>query len=278
MLDLCGDPASTSNFQQVNELYPYEKVSDRARHYLNAALEHMVFWADLAAPLKFHPEQTVTFTLRPSLALARAALESSAQAVWLMDTDDPLECVRRHLSLIRWDLAEHRKSYLDTTNKDRVKQRDTQLLTRIHEVFNEEQVAPPQGYLYIIQQACKPSDLRIDAEETERLWRAMSGAAHGMYWTNLELTQVAVGEEYEEGQYRTITYPDPAAMVASLDTSLAITQYGVLKYLHYAGADIAGLQDTAGRKLAQEVPFKPDADPDVVERLLGKRPSTRPGV
>lgn len=274
MLDLCGDPVSNSNFQQVNELYPYEKVSDRARHYLNAALEHMLFWADLAAPFKFHSEQTVTFTLRPSLALARAALESSAQAVWLMDTVDPLECVRRHLSLIRWDLAAHRKSYLDQSSKDRVKQRDTQLLTRIQRVFDEEQVAPPRGYLHIIQEACKPSDLRINAEDTERLWRAMSGAAHGMYWTNLDLTQVEVGEEYEEGQYRTIAYPDPAAMVASLDTSLAMAQYGVLKYLHYAGADIAELQDTASRQLAQEVPFKPDADPDIVEKILGERPST----
>lgn len=51
MLDLCGAPTSSSNFQQVNKLYPYEKVSDRARHYLNAALEHMLFWADLTAPL-----------------------------------------------------------------------------------------------------------------------------------------------------------------------------------------------------------------------------------
>lgn len=29
----------------------------------------------------------------PTHALARAALESAAQAVWLMDTSDPLECV-----------------------------------------------------------------------------------------------------------------------------------------------------------------------------------------
>lgn len=192
-----------------------------------------------------------------------------------MNTVDPLECVRRHLSLIRWDLAEHRKSFLDQSSKDRVKQRDLELLTRIHDVFAEEEVTPPRGYLQIIREACNPSDLRINAEETERLWRAMSGAAHGMYWTNLDLTQVQLGEEYEEGHYRAITYPDPAAMVASLDTSLAMTQYGVLKYLDYSGADIAELQDTAKRKLAQEIPFKPTADPEIVEKLLGEGPPTQ---
>jgi hypothetical protein len=43
-----------------------EKVSDRARHYVTAALRHMLMWADYAAPFKFHPEQAVT--LRPSYA------------------------------------------------------------------------------------------------------------------------------------------------------------------------------------------------------------------
>ena len=112
MVKACGDPSPGSNFAHVNDLYPFEKVSDRARHYVTAALEHMVMWADFAAPLKFHPDQTTTFTMRPTFALAPAALETAAQAVWLMDTQDPVECVRRHLRLIRWDLSEHRKMRL----------------------------------------------------------------------------------------------------------------------------------------------------------------------
>ena len=57
-------------------------------------------WADYSAPLRFHDEQTINFTLRPTLTLARAAIEASAQAVWLMDTTDPIECIRRHISLM----------------------------------------------------------------------------------------------------------------------------------------------------------------------------------
>jgi hypothetical protein len=50
--------------------------------------------------------------------LARAATEASARAVRLTDTRGPVECVRRHLSLMRWDLQEHRKSKLDPGQKE----------------------------------------------------------------------------------------------------------------------------------------------------------------
>lgn len=107
---LIRDPQPGSNLADVAELYPYERVSDRVRAYLMAGIEHMLTWADLTAPLKFHEEQVTNVMLRPAYTLARATIEASAQAVWLMDTRDPLECVRRHLSLMRWDLQEHRKS------------------------------------------------------------------------------------------------------------------------------------------------------------------------
>lgn len=65
MFSSCGGPAPKSNFDQADAIYPFERVSDRAHHYVSAALEHLLMWADFAAPLKFHPEQTTTFTLRP---------------------------------------------------------------------------------------------------------------------------------------------------------------------------------------------------------------------
>jgi hypothetical protein len=181
MVEGCGDPAKGSNFDQVNAVYPFEKVSDRARHYVTAALQHMLMWADHAAPFKFHPEQTVTFTLRPSYTLARAALESAAQAVWLMDTRDPIVCVQRHLQLIRWDLQEHRKSHLDTAGKERIKARETELLRRVAALFTDDQLKPPPSYLNVIRDACNPDDLDLDKDDVERVWRAASGAAHGMY-------------------------------------------------------------------------------------------------
>ena len=98
-LRYASDPRPGSPFARVHGIYPFEKVADRARAYLTASVEHLIFWADVQVPLKFHPEQSVEVTLRPSYTLARAALESAAQAVWLMNTTDPLECIRRHRAL-----------------------------------------------------------------------------------------------------------------------------------------------------------------------------------
>lgn len=270
MFSSCGDPAPGSNFAQVNELYPFEKVSDRARHYVSAALEHLTMWADFAAPFKFHPDQTTTFTMRPTMALARAALESAAQAVWLMDTRDPVDCVQRHLRLIRWDLDEHRKSHLDPEGKERVKRRDAQLVERVAGAFKADQIRPPNGYLWVIQQACRATDLDLEATQVERLWRAMSGAAHGMYWTNLELTNVEVGEEYEPGHFRSFTLPDPNAMVEALEAGYRMTQYGALKFLFHAGADIEAMYGPARAWLAENIPLKPTADPEMRQRLAGE--------
>ena len=270
MVRSCGDPAPGSSFAQVNDLYPFEKVSDRARHYVTAGLEHLVMWADFAAPFKFHPEQTTTFTMRPTYALARAALESAAQAVWLMDTRDPTECVQRHLRLIRWDLDEYRKSHLDPAGKDRVRKRDTELVQRVAGVFTEDQIRPPQGYLWVLQQACRPDDLQLDMAQAERLWRAASGAAHGMYWTNLELTEVEVGEEYEPGHFRTITLPDPRAMLEVLQASEKVVTYAGLKYVLFLGEDPIRLMAGARAWLAQQITLKTEVDPDVRRRLAGE--------
>lgn len=264
-----GDPSIGSNFAQANELYPFEKVSDRARHYVAAAFEHLLMWADFAAPFKFHVEQSTTFTMRPTYVLARASLESAAQAVWLLDTRDPVECVRRHLRLIRWDLEEHRKSRPDEAGKAEVRARDAALLSRVAAVFPEEELRPPQGYLWVIQQACQPPDLEVDKAEAEKYWRMASGAAHGMYWTNLELNNIDVGEEYEPGHFRTTMLPDPDAMVRMLNISFKVTQYAALKYLGYAGVDIASRLSLARRWLAEEITLRPGTDPEVRRQLAG---------
>jgi hypothetical protein len=142
MVQACGDPREGSNFVQADAIYPFEKVSVRARHYIEAAFEHLLMWADHIAPFKFHPEQSVNFTLRPTYTLARAALESAAQAVWILSVRDVAECIRRHLKLIRWDLQEHRKSFLDPEGKERCRQREAELLARVNSVFTENELRP----------------------------------------------------------------------------------------------------------------------------------------
>lgn len=261
------DPAPGSNFDQVNRLYPFEKVSDRAAHYVFAALEHMNMWANYVAPKKFHPEQTTLINMRPVYALSRAAMETAAQAVWLLDTTDPLECVRRHLSLIRWDLSEHRKSRADLDHKKRVRDRDQELLDRVAGVFTEDEIKPPPTYLHVITDACRPEDLHLDRADAERLWRAMSGAAHGMYWTNLDLMDVEQGEEYEPGHFRTRMLPNAEGMAEALRAAETVVTYAALRFLDYSGADISVLLGQARQRLAYEITLRNDADPMTRERL-----------
>src|ERR1700691_88410 len=72
LLSQLSDPRDGSNFSQAEQWFPFEKVSVRARAYLEAALEHLLLWADHAAPLLFHPDHVTKFTLRPAHTLARA--------------------------------------------------------------------------------------------------------------------------------------------------------------------------------------------------------------
>lgn len=265
----CGDPRDGSNFAKVNAYSPYEKVSDRARHYVHAALEHLNMWADHAAPLKFHEEHRVVFWMRPTYALARAALETAAQAVWLMDTDDYKTCVQRHLQLIRWDLAEHRKSRLTLDGKQPIKQRDADLLKRVKDVFSPEEIKPPKGYGAVIRDACRPADLELDADDAERIWRAASGAAHGMYWTNLDLQEVSVGPEYEPGFYRSQSFPRVDLMLEALRAAETMTLYAGGKYILWSGYSTEELMTAARRWLSDNITFKPGTTTETITRLRG---------
>lgn len=153
-LDLVGAPAAGSRLAQVEAAYPYEKVSARLRGYLIAALEHLIFWADYATPLKFDENQTVLVSLRPAYTIARAALEASAQAVWVLNSPDPKECIRRHLCLARWDLQEYRKSKLDLSAKEPIKAQEAELVHRVSAVFADGDIREPNSYLDVIRSAC----------------------------------------------------------------------------------------------------------------------------
>ena len=155
ILTRIGDPAPGSNFARAAEFFPFEKVADRARAYLRAGLDHLLMWADYAAPLVFHDEQTISFTLRPTLTLARAAIEASAQAVWLMDTTDPIECIRRHISLMRWDLNEHWRSKIgNSTEQAAIELRRQELVRRVSQAFRSDEIKPPGGYEQVLMAAC----------------------------------------------------------------------------------------------------------------------------
>jgi hypothetical protein len=255
-MSLIGDPQPGSNFAAVGKLYPFERVSDRVRAYLMAGIEHMLAWADLTAPLKFHDEQVTNVMLRPAYTLARATIEASAQAVWLMDTRDPLECVRRHLSLMRWDFQEHRKSKLDLEQKEVIKAQEDDLLHRVSPVFQPDDIKPPNGYLDVIKAACNANGLGVQAVAMERLWRAASGAAHGKYWPTLELQDIQRGQEKEPGHYRAVQLPNASAITEVLETANTLSQYGVVLYAQYSGVDVAAVLGEAMAWVAERVPLK----------------------
>jgi len=257
-----GDPSPESPFAQINALYAYEKASDWHRSYLAAALEHLIVWADIAAPLKFHPELEVTHTFRPAYTLGRAAIEASSQAVWMSSGGTAQECARRHLSLIRWDYTEHRKSLTgDADAQQRVTEMDTRLLERTADAFPETDLTPPNHYT-VLRAAAPLIDL--DPDRMERIWRAASGSAHGKVWPSLALQHVVPLTEYEPGQFRTLRIADPDGMTEVLEVADKMTFHGVLRHADFCKADIPNLLNDARLWLASVVPIRKDADPEAV--------------
>lgn len=93
-----------------------------------------------------------------------------------------------------------------------------------------------------------------------------------MYWTNLELQTVVIGDEYEPGHFRTNSQPDPYLIVEALRVAEKMTQYAGLKYLVFAGADPAEQMISARRWLVDQITLRRDVDPNVMARLRGEQP------
>lgn len=264
MLTGTPGPSPSSNFAQINAFYPYEKASDWHRSYLTAAVEHLLIWANMVAPLKFHPEHEVTHTFRPAFTLARAAMEASSQAVWMSSGETAKECARRHLALIRWDYEEHRKSVAGHDRKKLISDLDERLVSRASENFPESTLKRP-NHLTVLRAAAP--EIRFDPDVLEGIWRAASGSAHGKVWPALSLQHIVPLDEYEPGQFRTIRIPDPDRMTEVLNAASEMTMHGVLRHADFCKADIPGLMQEARLWLASVVPLREDADPAVIAEL-----------
>lgn len=244
-------PAETSNFGQLRRFGTDETLSRQARGMIDASLEHLVFWADHAAPLQFHPEHETLITLRPYFTLARAALEASAQTVWLLGTVDEREVLRRHISLALWDLDEQKKWQGDPTAKKAIAEERERLASASHE-FLEADVGPPRGYLDVIRFACKT--LGKDASEVESLWRAASAAAHGKLWLIEEMMTAS-----EMSGFEGILVPDFDAILNTVSVAVDMVQFSVLTFSEWSGADTAELQREAFSWLYANIPLKEGA-------------------
>lgn len=264
MLTEMPAPAAESNFALLDSLYPFEKASDWHRSYLTAAMEHLLLWADFAAPLKFDPAHEVIFRARPAHTMGRAAMEAASQAIWITDTLSIKESVRRHLALIRWDYVEHRKSQAALEHKKRISEMDAKLLKRVDGYFDESDLKPP-SHLDVLRAAAPAVDL--DPDEVESVWRAASGAAHGKAWAGTSLQHVIPISEYEPGQFRTLRVPDADAMAQVLQVAEKMLSYGVLRHADFCQADIKSMLGRARHWLGSVIPFRDDADPAIVSDL-----------
>ena len=220
-----------SPFSVIDEELP-QSCEKWCRSYLSSALEHLGMWADYVAPLSFHPEAVVHHEARPAQTLARAALESASQAVWVMSSRDPREVLRRHLSLVLADWAEQRKAEVDVERKEVLKQQRLDLLAIL--ASHGVKVDDP-SYLTLVTAAADEVRTNLsdgdlaDPAQVERLWRASAGSAHGKMWPSLEL-RVSV-----ERDGRSFSFPDADAMSAILVLANRVTQYGVFRFIDYAG-------------------------------------------
>ena len=186
----------------------------------------------VVAPLSFHPDAAVHHEARPAQTLARAALESASQAVWVMASRDPREVLRRYLSLVLADWAEQRKAEVDPERKEALKQQRLGLL-EILESYGVKVDDP--SYLTLVTAAAHEVRNHLsdgdfgNPEQVERLWRASAGSAHGKMWPSVELR---VSVEVDGRRY---SFPDADAMSAILVLANRVTQYGVFRFIDYAG-------------------------------------------
>jgi hypothetical protein len=266
MLNQVVDPAPTSNLAAANALYPLEKVSDWCRDYLTAGLEHALLWADHTQPLKFTEDHQVDHRFRPAQTLGRATLEAASQAVWVLGGGSTHEFAKRHLRLIRWDYSERKKS-LSLDEKPTMVEADRLLGERARPHFTADDLAVPNGYLFVIREAA--SIVGVDPDETEAIWRAASGSAHGRRWPAAVLQRVIAGQEYEPGKHRAMLIPDPEAITRVMAAASAVSMQGVLRYLHSAGVDIEAAREQAIQSVGATLPLKPGVDRD---DLLRRRP------
>ena len=245
------EPSEGSTFDQVNALHEQEHASVWHHSFLDAALQHLVLWADIVSPLRFHPEQEGNFTYRPAYTLGRAALEAASQAAWMTADETAPEIVRRHASLVWWDYREHLKSLSDDAAKRPIRIQESELLDQFRRQFGGKYLSQ-LNHVVVLQGAAPMIDTK--PAELIRVWRAASGAAHGRRWTSLALQTVVPMDEYQPGHHRAISYADPDGMTEILRLADRMVAHGVQRHATLSGADVPALRQEAFEWLAATVP------------------------
>jgi len=129
-----------------------------------------------------------------------------------------MECIHRHIALMRWELHELRSGELRPGKRTETEELEKDLVHRASQMFGDQQVPAPPGYPEIIRSACAADGLALPPDDAERLWRAASEVAHDNRPT-IESRHVA-----------------PVEIVGAAHD---MTHAGMLRFLDYSGTDVA---------------------------------------
>jgi hypothetical protein len=253
MLAEVQDPLPGSRLAADDEAYVWEKCSAWTRSGLVAAIDHLIVWANIVAPQQVFEGMVVSNPPRPYFTLARGALESAAQAVWVLDQEASGERVHRHLGLLYHDLRQMALAF-EAASDDRapaVRERMKAVGERVGDIDVFAAIKNREPKYSTMVGECAGA-LGMEHAELEVLWRGASAAAHGKNWFRRVGYTAEVDDEYEPGYYRVMLQPDPAAITRLVTAAARLTLHGVLRFIDCAGYDFSPLEARAMARLRAE--------------------------
>lgn len=268
MLAAVGDPKAESPLDWDDRLYPFEKATAWLRQYLNAAIEHLEMYADIVVPTRYFEGMEVNIAPRPFFTLCRSAIESAAQAVWIMYGDGPAGRVERHLRLLYKDFDEQAKAAKaagDTGEAGGALARRDAIAERLDGMVSPDLLKAKLNYLDMVRASAKLIERGPD--ELEVLWRTASAATHGKSWFVDATHETEKGEEYQPGYFRAVRTPREEVLLDVEETACHFTLSAVFRYVNGLGYDAGPLFASASEQVLRETTAKPGAEA-VREELL----------
>jgi hypothetical protein len=259
MIEQVCDPLPATPLASDDEAYRWEKCSAWTRSALVAATDHLVVWANIVAPQTVFEGIVVRNPPRPYYTLARAGLESAAQAVWVLDQHKSSERVDRHLRLLYHDLRQMALAFEMASDEraPKVRERMESISEHLGDADRFKSIKKHEPRYSTMVRECAGA-IKMAPAELEGVWRSASAAAHGKNWFQHVGYTTTIGDEYEPGHFRAMLRPDPAGITSSVTAAAKLTLHGVLRFIISAGHDPAPISAAAFARLKEETPLKTD--------------------
>lgn len=252
-------PPKEGSFLRPNTDDPFRNMAWFCHGLLESAADHMTLWADYAVPLKYNPETVLVHTLRPVFTLARAAIESAAQAIWMLSPEEPGVRATRYITLATWDLNEQLKAAVDEEAIAELRGRRDSIFAALG---TTARTFRPPKYLDLIREVTEFLELdepsaMTSANDVERVWRSAAAAAHGKLWPDLELhNRTQVGN----GLFSSVPKIDAISEVLKVADSFLSA--GVALFAIHADRmdEYSALWNEASQRLRSEMTLADDSD------------------